>query len=126
MVRIGAVALGLAAAGSVALAAEAPSLEGTWTGSSEGIGAQEGRAAQDIKVEITEQPGATFTGHVDYGEVEGEPFVGTVTPDGRTVYFAGNDGHTVGALTAPDTMQVCYIEVGGDAKAACVVLKRAP
>jgi hypothetical protein len=125
MVRIGMVALGLVTAGGVAFA-QAPSLTGTWTGSGEGIGAEEGRGPQAVTVEVTEQQGATFTGRVAYGEGEGEPIVGTVAPDGRTVHRAGDDGHATGALTAADTMEVCYIEVGADAEASCVVLTRAP
>lgn len=126
MLRIGTAALGLAlVVASPSGAADAPSLKGTWKGPSQGIGKADGWTSDEITIEITEQRGPAFTAQVVYGD-QREDVIGSVAADGRTVHIVGDDGHNLGAFTAPDTLDLCYVELGADAKTACTVLKRAP
>jgi hypothetical protein len=99
--------------------------QGTWKGSGQGIGRTEGWTNDQVTIEITEQRGPAFKAQVVYGN-QREDLFGIVAPDGRTVHILGDDGQNIGVLSAPDTLDVCYLEVGSDAKATCVVLKRAP
>jgi hypothetical protein len=61
-----------------------------------------------------ETPGTT--GKVGSNEVEKatEPLAGVVDFDGRSVYLAeqGDNGVYAGRLTAPDTLELIYVEAG--------------
>src|SRR5688572_29659925 len=80
----------------------APSMVGTWTGKSEGVGIKDGWSSGDITYVITEQRGYAFKGHDVHNpgtasESRGE-FVGGVALDGRTIRTADGDGITTGLL----------------------------
>jgi hypothetical protein len=102
-------------------AAAAPDLVGTWTGPLKGIG--EGT----LTLRVLKQDGPLFraekswetpgtTGKVGSNEVEKatEPLAGVVDFDGRSVYLAeqGDNGVYAGRLTAPDTLELIYVEAG--------------
>lgn len=126
MVKIGLTGLGLLMAASVSSAADAPSLTGTWKGPGQGVGKEAGWTNDEATLEITEQRGPAFIGQVIYDKDRREDFFGMIAADGKTVRTVDGDGLYVGAFTAPDTLDLCYFEVGADAEANCWVLKRAP
>ena len=119
------VALGLVCAAGASQAADPPSLKWTWKGSGQGVSRQDGWIDRPSTIEVTEQRGPAFKAQVIYGN-QREDRLGVVAPDGRTVYFVGDDGQTTAVLSAPDTLDVCYLEVGSDAMAGCWTLKRTP
>jgi hypothetical protein len=61
---------------------------------------------------------------VIYDENQSDDFVGVIAPDGRTVHWVDDDGQSVGTYTAPDTLEMCYVETGEDTEAVCAVMKR--
>lgn len=111
-----------------ALAQETPSLTGAWKGSSDFIGKQSGFMTGDVTITITEQQGRSFRAKVSYPSEKGEfseDLIGTVTPDGNGVFLVDDDGIHLGTL-AGDTLDICYLETGDDAMAACSRLTRQP
>ena len=126
MLKIGLTVLGIVIAGGVTQAADTPSLTGTWTGSGQGVGKEEGWTTEELTLEITEQRGPAFMGHKVYDKEQRDDFLGAVAADGRTVHIVDGDGQNVGTFTAPDRLDLCYFEIGADAEATCWVLKRAP
>lgn len=109
-----------------AVAEDAPSLLGTWTGEMDGTGAQDGRKVGPVTLVIGEQQGRSFTGKVSYPQGNGEgtsTFYGSIAPDGHTLSIADEDGAAVGTVDG-ERMQLCYIESGADASSACVDLTR--
>lgn len=126
MPKFGLAALALATMGGMSQAADEPSLLGTWTGPGQGAGREGGWTNDAMTLEITGQRGRAFVGRETYDKGEREDFFGIVAGDGRTVYIVDGDGQQFGTLTAPDTLDICYLESGPDAEAACWVLKRAP
>lgn len=119
----------LAALGSVpALAQDAPSLSGAWKGKSDAIGKQPGFTTGDVTITVTEQQGRSFRAKVSYPSEKGEiseDLIGTVTPDGKGIFLVGDDGIHLGTL-AGETLDVCYLETGDDAMAACSRLTKQP
>lgn len=111
-------------------AQDAPSMVGTWTGTSEGVGIRDGWSGGDITYVITEQRGSAFKGHDVHNrgtasESRGE-FVGGVALDGRTIRTADEDGITTGLLVDPNTLEQCYYKAGEDAEVSCYRLVRQP
>jgi hypothetical protein len=124
-----AVATLFAALGAVpALAQETPSLSGAWKGKSDAIGKQPGFTTGDVTITVTEQQGRSFRAKVSYPSEKGEfteDLIGTVTPDGKGIFLVGDDGIHLGTL-AGETLDVCYLETGDDAMAACSRLTKQP
>ncbi|HEX2527200.1 MAG TPA: hypothetical protein VHL31_13010 [Geminicoccus sp.] len=111
-------------AGATAHAADAPELTGTWSGSGPSVSEDEGwEAARSANLQITEQRGPVFKGHVQYEGGE-EDFVGVVQADGKNILISNDDGNVMATLISPSEMEVCYVEGGGDATAYCSMLKR--
>jgi len=109
-----------------AVAAEAPSLLGTWTGETEGVGAQDGWKKGPVVIVIDKQEGRAFTGTATYpaaGADATSPFYGSISADGRSVFIADEDGAGAGTV-AGDTLRLCYVEPGTDASAACLEATR--
>ena len=80
---------------------------------------QEGRTTSELTFEITEQEGSTFVGRTQFGD-----FVGVIAPNGRTVHWVDDDGQSMGTITAPDTMEVCYVEIADENQVTCMVAKK--
>lgn len=115
-------------ASAPALAQETPSLSGAWKGTSDSIGKQPGFLKGDVTITVTEQQGRSFRAKVSYPSEDGEhseDLLGTITPDGKGVFLVGDDGVHLGTL-AGETLDVCYLETGDDAMAACSRLIRQP
>ena len=111
-----------------ALAQDAPSLSGAWKGKSDAIGKQPGFTTGDVTITVTEQQGRSFRAKVSYPSEKGEvteDLIGTVTPDGKGIFLVGDDGIHLGTL-AGETLDVCYLETGDDAMAACSRLTKQP
>ncbi len=115
----------LAACCSLALAADAPNLIGTWTGKTDSIGDAHGLRTRERTVHITEQTDSRFRGYFDY-EAGHKDIFGIVFPD--NVSFAwvskASKGQVQGRILGPDHIAACYIESGPDATAGCSDLKR--
>jgi hypothetical protein len=94
MLKIGMAALSLMMAGGISQAADAPTLTGTWTGSGQGAGKEEGWTTGSLTLEITEQRGPAFIGNKIFdNQDQRDPFWGAVAADGRTVHIVDSDGH---------------------------------
>jgi hypothetical protein len=55
---------------------------------------------------------------------DAEPWLGVIGLDGTTVLGADTDGHIVGTLQDPDTLELCYIQAQRAIVAGCGVLSR--
>jgi hypothetical protein len=121
-------ALGLVVAGSPVLAAD-PNLIGAWTGERERIAANEdGYTKGPLTLVITGQEGRTFTGHLtrtypDKDDID-EGLWGAFTPDGNLMVGADDEGTYAFKLVDDDTLDYCYSEAGGTARAVCARLTR--
>ncbi|MBN9433437.1 MAG: hypothetical protein J0I45_13465 [Bosea sp.] len=123
-----AAALLAALASAPALAQDTPSLSGAWKGKSDAIGKQPGFTTGDVTITVTEQQGRSFRAKVSYPSEKGEiseDLIGTVTPDGKGIFLVGDDGIHLGTLSG-ETLDVCYLETGDDAMAACSRLTKQP
>lgn len=115
-------------ASAPAVAQETPSLSGAWKGKSDAIGKQPGYTSGDVTITVTEQQGRSFRAKVSYPSEKGEfteDLIGTITPDGKGVFLVGDDGIHLGTI-AGETLDVCYLETGDDAMAACSRLTKQP
>jgi len=116
--------------GLPAVAADPPSLVGTWSGPRERIAKVEGHVAGTATLVITDQQGMTFTGHLvrDYeGAVDIEEGLwGAFTPGGKLIVGADEEGIYSFALVDADTLDYCYVESGAAARAVCARLARQP
>ncbi len=123
-----AAALLAALASAPALAQDTPSLSGAWKGKSDAIGKQPGFTTGDVTITVTEQQGRSFRAKVSYPSEKGEiseDLIGTVTPDGKGIFLVGDDGIHLDTLSG-ETLDVCYLETGDDAMAACSRLTKQP
>ncbi|WP_191059658.1 hypothetical protein [Geminicoccus harenae] len=111
--------------GAAAYAQEVPELSGTWSGTGPAVSATEGwEASRSASMAITEQRGRVFRGEVKYEGGE-EDFVGVIQADGKTILMSNDDGNVTAYLSSPSEMEVCYIEGGDEAMAACTAMTRA-
>lgn len=111
-----------------ALAQDSPSLVGSWKGAGDAIGKQSGFTTGDVTVVVSEQQGRSFRAKIVYPSENGdvsEDLIGTITPDGKGVYLVGDDGIHLAGLSG-STLDICYLETGDDALAACARLEKQP
>lgn len=130
-VSVLAVALaGVAGFSPFAFAQDIPSLVSTWKGKADGVSMERGYMNDDVTVVIEEQRGRSFKGKVTYpvrGGTKSEPLLGTIAPDGRTVYLAGDDGVHLGSIPSAGVLDLCYLEASeDDAMAVCSRLIKQP
>jgi hypothetical protein len=131
-------ALALLATATAATAQSAiPDVRGTWKGESESIilgrGNPHHRAAHAATPRLNS---ATFTLTVD--KQDGRRFSGTfasarssetvIAVIARTgaIYMVDDDGYTVGAMLAPNRMELCYLQLSRARVASCVELTKQP
>jgi hypothetical protein len=117
-----------------------PDLIGVWTGPYQVIRSN-GRAEGVLTLKVTEQDGPLLRLEKSWetapggapGDVGGElvtkateGLVGVIGFDGREVQFAeqGDGGVYTGNLTAPDTLELVYVESGHQATAYRLVMTR--
>ncbi|TCT03179.1 hypothetical protein [Aquabacter spiritensis] len=113
-----------------AAAQEIPSLLGTWKGASDGLGKQDGWVTGPVTLVVTEQRGRSFKARITYASPKGgeqnEDLVGTLAPDGASIYLAGDDGIHIAALKG-GILDACYLEPGdNDGLAVCSRLQKQP
>lgn len=122
-----------------ALAEDAPSIVGKWTGRVQGavmVGNTPDRTAEpgktitfsneaiDFTLDITEQQGARFGGIMSNAK-RSEPLIGHFYPGNRSGLMLDDDGRYLFNLVDADTIEVCYDHLKPDSKViACWTAKR--
>jgi hypothetical protein len=112
-----------------ALAADVPSLVGTWTGQRDRIAKVEGRRGGLATLVITEQQGSTFAGHLKRSNATGdqdEQLWGAFSPDGQLMMGSDEEGTYIFRLVDQNTPDYCYSETGPSARSVCARLARQP
>ncbi|MCX6693063.1 MAG: hypothetical protein NT074_00690 [Methanomicrobiales archaeon] len=115
---------------TVTVPAAIPDLTGTWTGSSTGYLKSAGFLENaPFRLNITKQEGQAFKGMKEYvwpdGKVSNETIAGILAPSGEIYMSDDMKGINIGRLTAPDTLEIIYLEDGpGEAKAMISHLTR--
>jgi hypothetical protein len=112
-----------------ALAAEAPSLVGTWTGQRDRIAKVEGRRGGLATLVITKQEGNTFAGHLKRSNPTGdedEPLWGAFSPGGHLIMGSDDEGFYIFSLVDQNTLDYCYSETGASPRTVCARLVRQP
>jgi hypothetical protein len=110
-----------------ALAADVPSLVGTWTGQRDRIAKVEGRRGGLATLVITEQQGNTFAGHLKRSNATGdedEQLWGAFSPDGQLMMGSDEEGTYIFRLVDQNTLDYCYSETGPSARSVCARLAR--
>lgn len=111
------------------LAADVPSLVGTWTGQRDRIAKVEGRRGGLATLVITEQQGNTFAGHLKRSNVTGdedEQLWGAFSPDGQLMMGSDEEGTYIFRLVDQSTLDYCYSETGPSPRSVCATLTRQP
>ena len=111
------------------LAADVPSLVGTWTGQRDRIAKVEGRRGGLATLVIAEQQGNTFAGHLKRSNVTGdedEQLWGAFSPDGQLMMGSDEEGTYIFRLVDQNTLDYCYSETGPSARSVCARLARQP
>ena len=76
---------------------------------------------------VTQQSDNLFRAEISYDDganTHTEKVVGSVAMDGRTFYYAGDDGLVHGVINSATSIDTCYIETGDDAQVACGTLTK--
>jgi hypothetical protein len=110
-----------------ALAQREVSLVGTWTGQRERSAKIEGYRGGLATLVITEQKGRAFKGYLARANKEGdekEELWGAMTPGGRLIAGADDEGTYSFLLINPNTLDYCYVESGKGPRAVCARLMR--
>ena len=110
-----------------ALAQREVSLVGTWTGQRERSAKIEGYRGGLATLVITEQKGRAFKGYLARANKEGdekEELWGAMTPGGRLIAGADDEGTYSFLLINPNTLDYCYVESGKGPRAVCARLTR--
>ena len=110
-----------------ALAADVPSLVGTWTGQRDRIAKVEGRRGGLATLVITEQQGNTFAGHLKRSNPTGdedEPLWGAFTPGGHLMMGSDDEGTYIFSLIDQNTLDYCYSETAPSPRSVCARLTR--
>ena len=110
-----------------AVAAEAPSLVGTWTGQRDRIAKTDGRRGGLATLVITEQQGNTFAGHLKRSNPTGdvdEPLWGAFSPGGHLMMGSDDEGFYIFSLVDQNTLDYCYSETAPSPRTVCARLGR--
>jgi hypothetical protein len=110
-----------------ALAADVPSLVGTWTGQRDRIAKVEGRRGGLATLVITEQQGSTFAAHLKRSNATGdedEQLWGAFSPDGQLMMGSDEEGTYIFRLVDQNTLDYCYSEAGSSPRSVCARLTR--
>lgn len=114
-------------AASVAFAADAPELRGTWKGKSY-VNMEKGFLEKENAWIINQQEGQLFKGYRLWfdgkGELQQEAFVGIFGDDGNLYFADKEDGYSFGHRTGKQTMTLYYLERGATYKAILSKLER--
>ena len=112
---------------SLAFAADAPELRGTWKGDSY-LTMEKGFKKGATAWVIDHQEGQLFKGYRLWfngkGELKKEAFVGIFGDDGKLYFADKDDGYTFGHRTGKQTMTLYYLERGATFKAILSKLER--
>lgn len=103
------------------------SLVGTWTGQRERSAKIEGYRGGLATLVITEQKGRAFKGYLSRANKEGdekEELWGAMTPGGRLIAGADDEGTYSFLLINTNTLDYCYVESGKGPRAVCARLMR--
>lgn len=103
------------------------SLVGTWTGQRERSAKIEGYRGGLATLVITEQKGRAFKGYLTRTNKEGdekEDLWGAMTPGGRLIAGADDEGVYSFLLINRNTLDYCYVESGKGPRAVCARLTR--
>ena len=103
------------------------SLVGTWTGERERSAKIEGYRGGLATMVITEQKGRAFKGYLSRTNKEGdekEELWGAMTPGGRLIAGADDEGIYSFVLVNRNTLDYCYVESGKGPRAVCARLTR--
>ncbi len=120
-------ALALAMLVSPASAQRELSLVGTWTGERDRSAKVEGYRSGTATLVITEQKGRAFKGYLSRSNKEGderEDLWGAMTPGGRLIAGADDEGVYSFVLVNRNTLDYCYVESGKGPRAVCARLMR--
>jgi hypothetical protein len=112
---------------SEAFAQRELSLVGTWTGQRERSAKIEGYRGGLATLVITEQKGRAFKGYLSRTNKEGEEkeeLWGAMTPAGRLMAGADEEGVYSFMLINRNTLDYCYVESGKAPRAVCARLVR--
>jgi hypothetical protein len=115
-----------------------PDLRGTWTGESESIvlggGNPHHRSTQvaeprlssvPFTLTIDKQEGRRFSG--TFSSPRGSEAVIAVVSRSGAIYLVDDDGYTVGAMLAPNRMELCYLQQSPASRiASCTELTKRP
>jgi len=110
-----------------AMAQQEVSLVGTWTGQRERSAKIEGYRGGLATLVITEQKGRAFKGYLSRTNKEGdekEELWGAMTPGGRLIAGADDEGVYSFLLINRNTLDYCYVESGKGPRAVCARLTR--
>ena len=112
-------------------------LRGTWKGESESIVSGTGNThhpnspqsarltSVSFTMTIDKQDGRRFSGKFSSARST-EPIVGVIARNG-TLYIADTDGYTFGTVTAPNKLELCYLQIKSDAQiASCTEMTKQP
>jgi hypothetical protein len=103
------------------------SLVGTWTGERDRSAKIEGYRSGLATLVITEQKGRAFKGYLSRTNKEGdekEELWGAMTPAGRLIAGADDEGTYSFLLINRNTLDYCYVESGKGPRAVCARLVR--
>ena len=114
---------------SALLNAGVPDVTGVWKGTSVGYIVNEGFIQYPTTTfNITEQKGHIFIGRKEYESLDGrmnyEEFTGVVTTNGEFYQTDNVKGFSIGRVTAPDSLEIIYLEEGNNTKAIMTNLTR--
>ena len=127
MKRIVVAAATLCLLATPALAQQALSLVGTWTGQRERMAKVEGYRDGPATMVITEQKGRAFKGYLNRSNTDGdvkEDLWGAFTPNGHLMVGSDEEGFYWFTLVNTDTLDYCYSEAGKSARTTCARLMR--
>jgi hypothetical protein len=107
-----------------------PNVTGVWQGTADGYTTGDGFYHYTTTIfNVTTQKGQIFIGRKEYPRVDGrtyyENFTGIIGADGEFYEADSIGGFSIGTLTAPNTLELNYLEEGNDTKAIVIHLTRA-
>jgi len=80
---------------------------------------------QEIVYRFEGQEGRRFWGTVNSSYARDGRQIGSVSPDGKSIYMIGDRSMTDGTITSPDTIEMCARHIGPNSGfVACGVMRR--